>query len=106
MQTNQHSDDVQAIEALVTRQFASLNWRPGTSGNWTASDRERLAFVYRDALPLAVQPSPEDLLDGLACCRIYIAVQWLGWSRDWTPPAEHAHNWLADAVETAGELAA
>jgi len=53
MQTNQHSDDVQAIEALVTRQFASLNWRPGTSGNWTAfaADFYHDASLYPSARP-------------------------------------------------------
>jgi hypothetical protein len=28
-------------------------------------------------------------------------VQWLGWSRDWTPPPEHVHNWL-DTASTLG----
>jgi hypothetical protein len=33
MLPDQHTDDVQAIEALVARQFASLNWEPGTSSD-------------------------------------------------------------------------
>ncbi len=36
--------------------------------------------------------------------RLYIAVQWLGWSRDWSPPAEHAHDWLSEALSLAEEL--
>jgi aminoglycoside phosphotransferase (APT) family kinase protein len=75
-----------------------------TSGSWTAGERERLALVYRESLPVAARPASEELLDALAHCRIYIAVQWLGWSPDWTPPAEHAHDWLADAVATAEAL--
>jgi hypothetical protein len=75
-----------------------------TSGDWTAADRERLALVYRDSLPLAARPSADDFLDALAHCRIYIAVQWLGWSQDWSPPAEHAHDWLAEAIAAAEDL--
>jgi hypothetical protein len=37
--------------------------------------------------------------------RLHLAVQWLGWSPDWTPPAEHAHDWYAEAVATAETLA-
>lgn len=36
MESDAHEDDVRAIEALVARQFASLNWVPGTSGDWVA----------------------------------------------------------------------
>jgi hypothetical protein len=75
-----------------------------TSGSWSAGARERLALAYRDALPRAVRPSADDLLDALMHCRLYIAVQWLGWSQDWSPPAEHAHDWLAEAVTTCEEL--
>ena len=28
--------------------------------------------------------------------RIYLAVQWLGWARDWVPPPEHRHDWAAE----------
>ena len=75
-----------------------------TSGDWTPADRERLALVYRDALPPAARPRPGELLEALAYCRLYVAVQWLGWSREWSPPAEHAHDWLADALGLAEEL--
>lgn len=36
METEEHRDDVRAIEALIARQFASLNWMPGTSADWDA----------------------------------------------------------------------
>jgi hypothetical protein len=31
-------------------------------------------------------------------------VQWLGWSPDWSPPAEHAHDWLGEALHLADKL--
>ena len=74
------------------------------SGNWAAGDRERLALAYRDSLPSPGRPSTAELLDALAYFRLYIAVQWLGWSRDWSPPAEHAHDWLSEALTLAEEL--
>ena len=33
-----------------------------------------------------------------AAARLHLAVQWLGWSRDWTPPREHATDWLGESV--------
>jgi hypothetical protein len=30
------TDDEEAIRDLIARQFGSLNWRPGASGNWSA----------------------------------------------------------------------
>jgi Ser/Thr protein kinase RdoA (MazF antagonist) len=75
-----------------------------TSGNWTAADRERLALAYRDSLPSPGRPSTDELSETLAYFRLYIAVQWLGWSRDWSPPAEHAHDWLSEALTLAEEL--
>jgi hypothetical protein len=29
-------------------------------------------------------------------------MQWLGWAAEWSPPPEHAHDWLAEAL-TLGE---
>ena len=30
------TDDEAAIRKVIARQFASLSWRPGTSGDWAA----------------------------------------------------------------------
>ncbi len=75
-----------------------------SSGAWTQADRKRLALVYRDSLPAAGRPGVDELLDALDHCRLYVAVQWLGWSQEWSPPAEHAHDWLADALALAEKL--
>ena len=34
----------------------------------------------------------------LEAARLHLCVQWLGWSSRWTPPPEHRHDWLAEAV--------
>jgi hypothetical protein len=38
----------------------------------------------------------------LDAARLLICVQWLGWAPGWTPPAEHRHDWLAEARQLAG----
>ena len=64
-----------------------------SSGKWTAEQREDLAGAYREALP----PS-EGFEEALNCCRLHRAVQWLGWAPEWSPPPEHANDWLAEVL--------
>jgi aminoglycoside phosphotransferase (APT) family kinase protein len=65
-----------------------------TSGAWTVGERREIAAAYwRRAQTIL---SLDELLAELDVCRLYIALQWLGWSRDWKPPPEHDHDWLAD----------
>jgi thiamine kinase-like enzyme len=40
----------------------------------------------------------------LDCCRLHLAVRWLGWCEEWTPPRGHAHDWLAEAVAVSERL--
>ena len=78
-----------------------------TSGNWTATQKNTMARAYYNALS---EQSPvkcgwrKFLLD-LDYCRLHQAVQWLGWSPGWTPPPEHAQDWLGEAVRCAGRIA-
>jgi hypothetical protein len=74
-----------------------------TSGAWTARERRELAAAYWQRSDTTM--SFDELLAELEVCRLFVALQWLGWSRDWTPPPEHAHDWLSDVrvlVEEAG----
>jgi len=76
-----------------------------SSGTWTADERRRLALAYHAAWhPPAGRPSAGELLDVLECARLLVAVQWLGWSERWTPPPEHAHDWLATALDAAARI--
>lgn len=70
-----------------------------TAGQWRPEQREQLVHAYVDGLGArAVEPA--DLL----ACRLQVAVQWLGWTRAWQPPAEHRQDWLADALACAEGL--
>lgn len=76
------------------------------SGKWTEEEKTALALAYHSALtssnswPLA----PDAFLTDLNYCRLALAVQWLGWSRDWSPPSEHAQDWLGEATRLASRL--
>lgn len=57
MATNERRDDVQAIEAIIARQFSSLSWAPGASADWQAftADFLREAVLYPSARPVKRQ---------------------------------------------------
>ncbi len=57
MQTDGHSGDVRAIEALIARQFASLGWAPGAPADWKAFAADFLpgAPLYPAARPVKRQ---------------------------------------------------
>ena len=61
---------------------------------WADSERSSLAESYRSAL--ADPPDADRLAADLACADLQLAIQWLGWSPDWTPPPEHARDWRAE----------
>jgi ketosteroid isomerase-like protein len=53
METHEPGDDVRAIEAVNARQFGSLNWSPGASGDWetVAADFHPDASLFPAARP-------------------------------------------------------
>ena len=71
-----------------------------SSGAWAERERTEMAAAYHDALIAegwAGYPF-EELLRALDDCRLHLAIRWLGWAPDWSPPAETAHDWLGEAV--------
>jgi len=44
------------------------------------------------------------MLRGLNLCRLQLAVQWLGWSDNWTAPKDHRHDWLVEALTVSEQL--
>lgn len=34
-------------------------------------------------------------------CQLHLCIQWLGWAKDWEPPAEHRQDWLQEALQLA-----
>lgn len=70
------------------------------AGNWTEEEKTTIAQGYYAALPPdnGWRESPEAFMVALDYCKLALAVQWLGWAPDWSPPAEHAHDWLSEAI--------
>ena len=77
-----------------------------TSGNWTATQKSTMARAYYEALPESspVKCGWRKFLIDLDYCRLHQAVQWLGWAPGWTPPPEHAQDWLKEALACAKRL--
>jgi hypothetical protein len=77
-----------------------------TSGNWSDREQSALAFAYHGAVPPedGWPPAPDAFVAALDYCRLHLAVQWLGWSLDWSPPREHARNWLSEALHLADKV--
>jgi len=74
------------------------------SGAWTGDQRLEMALVYYDAIGSDLGTmSVAEFFHALDCCRLHIAMQWLGWSQNWRPPAGHAHDWLGDILEIAAQ---
>jgi Ser/Thr protein kinase RdoA (MazF antagonist) len=75
-------------------------------GGWDPPERGRLVAAYLSGLPEgdAARPASETLNADLARCQLHLALQWLGWSPDWRPPPEHAHDWIGEASRLAQEL--
>jgi hypothetical protein len=76
-----------------------------SAGGWSARDRAAMVAAYRSALRHWDPPDGE-FAEALAACRLHLALQWLGWSSQWEPPAAHATDWLAEALAAAEELGA
>jgi aminoglycoside phosphotransferase (APT) family kinase protein len=64
------------------------------------SDASFVVDVYLQELP-EQRHDPAELLE---CCRLYLAVQWIARSEHWSPPPEHARDWIADAMAAAERL--
>jgi aminoglycoside phosphotransferase (APT) family kinase protein len=77
-----------------------------TSGDGGEKERTAVALAYRSALVprRGWSPDRDAFLRAVDCCRLQLCLQWLGWSRRWAPPPEHARDWLGEAVVLAEKL--
>jgi hypothetical protein len=72
-----------------------------TSGKWTSCQQEEMALAYFESLSDEERSSfssRQAFLDALDDCRLHLALQWLGWSRNWIAPRDHAYDWFSEAL--------
>ena len=82
--------------ASLTAGWSEKHQRDLTRAYWTATAEGAGAAKGRRL--------PHAFLVDLDCCRLHLAVRMLGWSESWSPPPQHTHNWLVDAVRVAERL--
>jgi hypothetical protein len=77
-----------------------------TAGQWSADDRKQLIAAYRERWEPARRPLPslKELVEAVGWCQLHLAMQFLGWASDWSPPELHAQNWLREALRLATRL--
>ena len=77
-----------------------------TAGLWTDRERRDIALAYWSGSiqKSAYAHSFDQFLEALEYCRLHLCVQWLGWAPQWTPPKEHAQDWMQEAVRIAERL--
>ena len=73
------------------------------TGGWSEPEQDKLVNAY-GADASAGAGAGVELAEALDACRLHYALQWLGWSAEWSPPAEHARDWATEAVTWAERL--
>ena len=73
-----------------------------TSG-WGESETTSIATAYLEAMDVSSPPDAEVLAD-LDACRLHLALRCLGWSPHWSPPPDHARDWLREALTLAERM--
>lgn len=76
------------------------------TAGWPDEDRSAIALAYWEAGAAGGwwRPPRDLLLSALDASSLYLAVQWLGWAPDWSPPPEHAQDWPGLLVGLADRL--
>jgi hypothetical protein len=77
------------------------------AGSWAEAKRLALALTYFHCLRDeggAPELGEAEFLRLLDCCRLHLAVQYVGWATEWLPPADQRQDWLAEAIALAKKL--
>jgi len=65
---------------------------------WDDDKRAELLSAYISAMPAERRDASiaEDAEAAMDVCQLHLALQFLGWSKSWSPPTEQQHDWLGD----------
>jgi hypothetical protein len=76
-----------------------------TAGGWSHDQRAHFVDAYVAAAERHGSAWPRAVFDrALTCANAYMAVQWLGWSDDWTPPGDQRQDWASVLSDTTADL--
>jgi hypothetical protein len=113
-----YASNVMVRDAPTQSRLCPIDWEmaalgPGlidlaalTAGAWSEADRASIALAYYAEWPEAQRArcSVDCFRRDLDLCRLHLAIQWLGWSPRWDPPADHRFDWLSDLQHTVERL--
>jgi hypothetical protein len=99
-----HGDFYPSNILVADTRVCPVDWELAAAGPWLL-DLAALTAGWpppdQKAIVAAYGPVSGQDLD---CCRLHLAVRWLGWSEGWTPPPEHAKDWRREALDLAERL--
>jgi aminoglycoside phosphotransferase (APT) family kinase protein len=77
-----------------------------TSGKWSDEAKRGMVMAYRAAMEpnRGWPPNLIELTRAVELCQLHLAMQWLGWAESWSPPGDHAHDWLQEVLRLADRL--
>jgi phosphotransferase family enzyme len=97
-----HANDVFVVRPIDWEMAAigprAIDLASLLAGRWTDAERADVASTYFRSLEGVGPGDAEHQIRTLDYCLIHLAVQNLGWSGRWTPPPQHAHDWLGEAL--------
>jgi Phosphotransferase enzyme family len=99
-----HNEFYPSNVLLTAERVVPVDWELAAAGpavldlaalavGWTGKKLDAILSAYGDV----------DRRD-LAAAQLHLATRWLGWSKGWTPPPAHRHDWLTEAVSAAALL--
>ena len=71
-----------------------------SAGQWTDDQRRDIVGAYRESCTIDYAEFDRALI----ACRLFLAVHCLAWSPAWSPPKEHACDWLEEAIRLTDAL--
>lgn len=77
-----------------------------TIGGWTTGQQRGLVSTYFETFsPTAAgEAAKERFMADVLCAQLHLCMQWLGWSKNWSPPEEHRQDWLQIGLDLADRL--
>lgn len=100
-----------------TPRIAPVDWELAGTGpyaldlaalvsGWRSEERLSMCRAFHESLAERRPDAPTfaELLEAVSLCRLVLALQWIGWARDWRAPEAHRHDWVAEALGLLDEV--